>query len=166
MIIHAMKRQDTAAFIERFYRGSEQRVARLLFPEGDRPAENDVSDRLGEWLSRRSVAILIAEAEGAVEGFLALIGNEWDATGHRARVAIFVREAARQKGIGGRLLRQAEQYARKKNMIRLELTVPANDRAGLLLAASAGFHIEGMRRDALHAHGHVIDEFYLAKILS
>ena len=58
-----------------------------------------------------------------------------------------------------------DEWAMKKDIHRLELTVAANNKAGLRLYEKAGFQMEGTKRDSLYIDGQYVDEYYMSKLI-
>ena len=84
---------------------------------------------------------------------------------HRASVVIGILEKYNGKGYGKRLFQKAEEWAKEKEIKRLELTVMTHNKRALWLYSSVGFNVEGIRRNALIINGKLVDEFYMGKMI-
>ena len=71
----------------------------------------------------------------------------------------------RRQGIASRLFVALEEWARKEEVSRLELTVAMNNSAAISCYKTNGFVIEGVRSQSLKINDELVDEFYMAKIL-
>ncbi len=64
-----------------------------------------------------------------------------------------------------KLLKDLEEWAREKQMHRMELTVMTHNTKAIKLYEKMGFLIEGLRKECLQIGRSWVDEFYMAKIL-
>ena len=110
--------------------------------------------------------VLVAEDNDQLVGYVELEGGPFQRNRGTATLVIGVLESASGRGLGTRLLGEAERWARAHGLHRLELTVMEhNDRAAALYQRM-GYEIEGRRRECLLVDGRLIDEFYMAKLLA
>ncbi|HYJ68071.1 MAG TPA: GNAT family N-acetyltransferase [Nocardioidaceae bacterium] len=70
------------------------------------------------------------------------------------------------RGIGAALLGEGVAEARRRGLRRLELTVMTDNLRAIGLYLRGGFQIEGCRRQPLLRDGIVVDEYYMARLLS
>lgn len=84
---------------------------------------------------------------------------------HSAYLVIGISNAYRGKGIGTALFKELEHWAVKQGLHRLELTVVAENIAGVSLYQKMGFKIEGVKKDSLFINGTYVDEYYMGKLL-
>ena len=84
---------------------------------------------------------------------------------HRAHLAIGVLAAYRGMGVGSRLLKALEDWAKEQGVIRLELTVMTANHLAHTLYGKMGYKEEGIRRKAIFSEGQYLDEYYMAKML-
>lgn len=73
--------------------------------------------------------------------------------------------AFRGQGLARWLLEEAESWAARSGIRRLELTVMAHNERAIHLYEKAGFVKEGIRKRALRVPGTWVDELYMAKLL-
>ena len=84
---------------------------------------------------------------------------------HTAYVVAGVLEGCRGRGVGTALFTRLEQWARANRVTRLELTVECPNEAARQLYEKMGFTVEGIRRNAMLVDGHLVDEYYMARLL-
>ncbi|QDU65117.1 GNAT family N-acetyltransferase [Engelhardtia mirabilis] len=109
--------------------------------------------------------ILVADVDGELVGFIGARGGAYHRNHHCAHLAMGVLQAYCGHGLGRSLLREVEQWARKRNLRRLELTVMVHNERAVRLYRGAGFAFEGTKREALVVDGRAIDEHAMAKLL-
>lgn len=98
-------------------------------------------------------------------GAAAVTGHGFEKIRHRAMVAIGISKDYQNQGYGKQLLERIDEWAKKNDVFRLELTVAAKNRAAMILFDRAGYRVEGMRRAALVVDNERVDEFYMARLL-
>ncbi len=78
---------------------------------------------------------------------------------------MLIKRSRIHQGIGTHLFIVVEEWANKKHLHRLELTVMTNNVAGISLYKKRGFEIEGTRRDAYIVNERYVDEYMMAKLI-
>ncbi|MDF2792199.1 MAG: GCN5-like N-acetyltransferase [Neobacillus sp.] len=68
-------------------------------------------------------------------------------------------------GVGTKLFKHLEDWAREHSVHRLELSVATRNEAGLRLYKKMGFDIEGTKRHSLFFDGEFVDEYYMSKLI-
>lgn len=116
-------------------------------------------------LSDDRQAILLAEVNGELIGYLSVSGEHFARNKHTAYIVIGILEQFTGKGIGTALFERMESWARERGMHRLELTVMAHNERGVGLYKKMGFEIEGTKRDSLRVDGCYVDEYYMSKLI-
>jgi GNAT superfamily N-acetyltransferase len=116
--------------------------------------------------ARQSGIHLMATHGDAIIGFLAAFAGGVE----RERGAIFIagvglRRSWRGRGVGTRLFRAIEDWARARNAWRLELRVDTENEHGLALYRKRGFAVEGKIADAFHVDGGRREHFLMGKPL-
>ena len=76
---------------------------------------------------------------------------------------IFQRD--KKQGIGTKLLSFAENWAKERNVKRLEITVIEENDAGVEFFEEMDFEKEGTRENAVKIKGEYFDELFMAKEL-
>ncbi len=99
-------------------------IAELVTQLGYPCSREDVTIRLGYWLTDPLSRLLVAERDGLVIGCLSLHAVPYlERTGRWARIeSLVVEETARGSGAGGALLRAAEALARRWGCLAMEVT--------------------------------------------
>lgn len=99
-------------------------IAALVTQLGYPASAGEISDRLGYWLRDPMSVVLVAVRDGEVIGSLSLHAIPYlERTGRWARVeSLVVDEAARGTGAGRALMAAAEDAARERNCLSVEVT--------------------------------------------
>ncbi|WP_084245711.1 GNAT family N-acetyltransferase [Planomicrobium okeanokoites] len=143
-----------------------ERSGFMLFEPGERQiAPDQLSKRIAAVEQAEKSAILLAEDNGELKGYLFIIGNSTQRRSHNVYLAIGIAEASRGQGVGTRLFAGLDSWAAENKIHRLELTVMMHNRAGVALYQKAGFKIEGIKKNSLKVNGEYIDEYFMAKLL-
>ncbi|MBB6452261.1 RimJ/RimL family protein N-acetyltransferase [Salirhabdus euzebyi] len=138
----------------------------MLMEAGERRTTPEQQQKQIELIQQqRNSTIFVAEQENLLVGYLIVIGGRVTKTKHSAYLVIGILEEFRGVGIGTRLFQQAENWARKQAITRLELTVVKQNEAGVALYKKSGFEIEGTKRNSLMIDGTYVDEYYMSKLL-
>ncbi len=118
------------------------------------------------WKSRLSNA-LFALADGKAIGTVAVVLGEGAKTRHIANIfGMYVTQAHRNRGIGGRLLEAAIEFAEGHKEIRkIKLTVNPEQEFALRLYLSHGFRTVGRCAQEVQVNGRFYDELLLEKRL-
>jgi len=125
-----------------------------------------VRGRIELMLASDNQTILVAEDGDQLIGFLWAGGGLYRHTRHRVHIILGVRQCYYRQGIGTRMLMACEEWARRQQLQRLELSVMTHNFPALALYAKYGFQIEGTAPYALCIDGHYIDLHYMSKVLT
>jgi GNAT superfamily N-acetyltransferase len=100
-----------------------ERIAALFTDEGYPAGASDILTRL-ERFSSEQAAVIVADVEGEVMGFVAVhLIPRFEHGDHIARVlALVVDAGARERGLGGQLMGEAERIAREAGAAFAEIT--------------------------------------------
>lgn len=105
-------------------------------------------------------------ADGAqIIGYLRAERGRFNRIAHTAYLTVGILRAYGGRGIGAAFFQQAEAWAKKAGVTRLELTVECHNEAARRLYQKSGFQIEGVRQKSMLVDGRFIDEYYMAKLL-
>ncbi|WP_318245821.1 GNAT family N-acetyltransferase [Bacillus tianshenii] len=113
----------------------------------------------------QSSNFLVAVDGEELIGYLMAIGSTTQRTAHSVYLVVGVSETARGKGVGTELFRKMEEWAKNRNLHRLELTVMIHNEAAINLYKKMGFEIEGVKKHSLFVDGTFVDELYMGKLL-
>ncbi len=72
---------------------------------------------------------------------------------------------SKKQGIGTALFIAMEEWAYKKRLHRIELTVMTENAAAIALYKKRGFEIEGTRKDAYIINNRYVNEYMMAKLI-
>ncbi|QAV27685.1 GNAT family N-acetyltransferase [Neobacillus thermocopriae] len=138
----------------------------MLFEPGERKLTPEKQRTMIENISKqKNSTIFVAEDYEKLVGYLMAFGGNAKRNRHSAYLVIGILKEHRGKGIGTKLFRKLESWARERNIHRLELTVMTKNQAGIALYKKMGFEIEGTKKHSLLVNGLFMDEYYMAKIL-
>lgn len=107
----------------------------------------------------------IAVDENEIVGYIVAQVGALRRIKHSAYIVVGIREKYRNRGIGTKFFKQLEDWAKEKNIVRLDLTVVCNNEVALNLYKKNGFEIEGTKRKSMYIDGEYVDEYYMAKII-
>lgn len=137
----------------------------MLFAPGERKMnERALQAFIENIVMAPTSAFFVAVVEDVV-GYLIVRSEDLRRTSHRASIVIGVHSSYRGKGIGEALFQHVIQWAKEKQLHRLELTVIERNKRAIHLYEKMGFHIEGIRRDALWIDNVFVNELYMSRLL-
>jgi GNAT superfamily N-acetyltransferase len=116
------------------------RIAALFTDEGYPAGTSDIVGRL-ERFATEHAAVVVADLDGEVMGFVALhLLPRFEHDDHVARIlALVVDAGARERGIGGQLMAEAERIARDSGAAFIEVTAGHHRPDARRLYESLGF---------------------------
>ena len=117
-----------------------ERIAELFTDEGYPAGPSDIAERLTRFSSEFST-VHVAEAEGEVIGFVAVhIMPRFEHSDRICRVlALVVDAGVRERGLGHRLMSEAETVARETGCAFVEITAGHHRPEALQLYESLGY---------------------------
>ncbi|WP_425445439.1 N-acetyltransferase family protein [Virgibacillus ndiopensis] len=140
--------------------------AYMLYEPGERRLTVDKQQKMIEvFKNEQNSTILVAEQDNRLIGYLFAVGGKVQRKKHVAYLVIGILSDYRGKCVGTALFSEADKWARKKGLSRLELTVVVKNEAGLALYKKAGFEIEGVKKHSLIINGDFFNEYYMGKLL-
>jgi putative acetyltransferase len=108
---------------------------------------------------------LVAELEGRVVGHLTFFLSTKPRERHSASIAIAVHPDTQGSGVGKLLMAKAiEQADNWLNLVRIELTVHADNHGAIALYEKSGFQLEGEKRFATFKAGKYLSLFVMSRI--
>ena len=108
--------------------------------------------------------LLVAEENDKIVGYISAQRGGLKRIAHSAYIVVGILQNYRGKGIGTEFFKQLDNWAEKKKITRLELTVICENEVAKHLYEKSGFEIEGIKRKSVLVDGIYLDEFYMAKI--
>ncbi len=165
MIIRTIREDDAEHFLNLCKQLDIETQFMLLEPGERTTTLEEQRDRIALLQRYENHTILVAEQDNQLVGYLEASGGTFKRSTHTVYIVIGILQAFTGHGIGTLLFQRLEEWAKQKNIHRLELTVMTHNKEGIALYKKQGFAIEGIRRDALLINGHHIDEYYMSKLL-
>lgn len=158
--------EDAAAYLQLRLQIDRETKFMVFAPDASMLSPRRLRGRLELMLASDNQTIFVAEDDGALIGFLCATGGVYRHDHHTAQIVVGVRQAFTRQGIGTQLMRTCEQWARERQLRRLELCVMPHNIAALALYHKAGFTIEGTAKCALCIDGEYVDLHTMGKCLS
>jgi RimJ/RimL family protein N-acetyltransferase len=164
IIIRPIQPGDAEAFLDLRLTLDAETKFMLLEPGERRQSIESVHATLEAMLASDSGAIIVAEQNGRLIGYISAEQGAYRRNRHCAYIVTGIRQAFVGKGIGQRLFFALDAWACEAGVTRLELTVMTHNTRALHLYEKVGFEIEGTRRKALMVDGQPVDEYYMGRI--
>ncbi|OWK23790.1 acetyltransferase [Rhizobium yanglingense] len=111
-------------------------------------------------------AQFVAVKDSGVIGWCDIRRHSRPAHAHRGTLGMGIIPAHRGQGLGLRLMETTLKQAREYDIIRVELSVHADNARAIRLYEKAGFVSEGVSKDAVHIDGRYLDVVNMALISS
>ena len=118
------------------------------------------------WIRHQDdAAVFVAETNGTIIGRLSIARDNHPSSEHVADLGLMVARDFRRQGAGRALMEEAERWARRVGVRKLELHVfPHNDGA-IALYEGLGYEREGFRRGHYRRQDDFVDAILMAKEL-
>ncbi|AIF42962.1 GNAT family N-acetyltransferase [Virgibacillus sp. SK37] len=165
MLIREITIEDATEFTHLIAEVEEQSTYMLMEPGKRKMSAEQQREKLKQLQQQSNSTILVAEMDNKLVGYVIAIGGSTRRTEHTAYLVVGILKAYRGKGIGSALFTNMTEWAEKNKLLRLELTVVTENKAGIALYKKSGFAIEGTKRMSLIINGEGYDEYYMAKLL-
>lgn len=164
MGIREICRQDAKNYLS-LLNQLDRETKLMLYELGERKStEEEVAHRLEKVIAAEHETIFVAEEDGELVGHIEGHGGSLKRNRHTVCVVIGIIQTYHNRGIGTKLFEALEDWAEKREIHRMELTVMEHNRPAMMLYAKRGFQVEGMRKQALYVDERFVNEFYMAKI--
>ena len=139
----------------------------MMLEPGERQTSAQEQDAAIEaFLASASKVMFVAEDEGDLVGFVVGHGYKPNRKKHVMHCVLGVLSRASGKGLGTRLMKRLEDWARRHRFARMELTVMAHNERAEKLYRRCGFEVEGIKRHSICVDGKPVDERLMAKLLT
>jgi ribosomal protein S18 acetylase RimI-like enzyme len=142
----------------------ERESKHLAVGSGERK-ETGLYVLLRMFVNRGRMHTLVAGDEDELVGFISILFPRYRKLKGNGYMNVSVQGSHRNRGIGTRLIREAEQLAKAKGARRLELEVFAKNKKAIALYERLGYTVEGCRKDAVDDGGSFDDIIFMAKFL-
>lgn len=164
-MIRFIMEKDAEPFLE-LCKKIDKETEFMLFEEGERATTIEQQQNMIKKINQSpNSAIFVAEIENELVGYLMAIGSKPKKIRHSVYIVAGVTHENSGKGIGTRLFKELENWAKTIGVIRLELTVRINNISAISLYKKLGYEIEGTKRAACIMDGNLVDSYYMSKIL-
>jgi RimJ/RimL family protein N-acetyltransferase len=166
LTIRHIRETDAEPFLALSKQLDQETTFRLLEPGERTTSIEDQRDIIRRFHSADNHALLVAEWDGRLVGYIAGMGGKYRRNRRTVEVVVAVLHAFWGRGIGSRLFEELETWVRQHGIHRLELSVMVHNARAIRLYRQLGFDIEGRRRDSLFVDGEYVDEYAMAKLLT
>ena len=116
-------------------------------------------------LSNNNRAIWIIEDNKNLVGYLDIYRYLMPKVSHAAFLEIGIKESHQGLGLGTRLIRESELWAKSVGIKRIWFYVVADNLGAINLYLRLGYRFEGLRRDSYLLNDKYTDEYIVGKIL-
>ena len=164
-IIRTIQESDAENFLALCRQLDEENRFMLLEPGERKTTAEEQNQRIRDVLSQDNQALFVVEEAGLLVGYLSAAGGRFARNKGTVYIVIGILEQFTGQGLGTALFECMEQWARDRNLHRLELSVMVHNQRGVGLYKKMGFEIEGIKRDSLLVDGSYIDEYYMSKLI-
>lgn len=165
MLIREIKVEDAEAFLK-LCKQADSESEFLLFEEGER--ETTVKEQrksIESIISADNSTIFVVEDDDKLVGYLLARGGAARKNYHSVYIVIAILKSHGGQGLGTQLFTRLEDWARARDIHRLELGVMKANVHAKRLYKKMGFEIEGTKRSVFYLNGEYVDEYMMAKIL-
>lgn len=163
MIIRRSKVQDAGNMLKMLLELDKETLYMLLEP-GER--NNDITriETMIKGVIDSGGVQFVAIHNNEIIGFLTARREIPRKVRHSAYIVVGIREAHRGRGIGSKLFKELDKWAKANNVTRLELTVMEPNTLAKELYEKNGFKVEGIKKNSIFMDGKYIDEYYMGKV--
>ena len=132
----------------------DQETKFMMFEPDERQYDKNL---IASYLSNKDDLFIGAFSEHEIVGFLSAKRGSFRRIRHSAYIVIGIRQAFQRQGIGSKLFDKLDEWARKNQLKRLELTVEVSNTPAINLYEKQGFSIEGIKRKTMLVDGVFVD---------
>lgn len=164
-VIREIEIEDAASFLQ-LSKQLDEETKFMLYELGERKTTAEQQEKMiHRFIENEYATIFVAVEDERIVGFILVNGNNIQRKRHVATIVIGILQEYSGRGIGTRLFKEVEKWAKLHDVWRLELTVMAHNTRAQALYKKAGFEKEGVKKAALIIDGKGIDEYEMAKLL-
>ena len=160
MQIREIDKSEARAYFE-CLKSIDQETKFMMFEPDERQYDENL---ITSYLSNKDDLFVGAFNEHEIVGFLSAKRGTFRRIRHSAYIVIGIRRSFQGQGIGTKLLDKLDEWARKNQVKRLELTVEVSNTPAINLYEKQGFSIEGIKRKTMLVDGEFVDEYMMAKL--
>lgn len=126
-VIREIKVEDAASFLQ-LSKQLDEETKFMLYEPGERKFTAEQQEQMIQrFVENKYATILVAVEEERIVGFILVNGNHIQRKRHVASIVIGILQEYSGQGIGTRLFKEVEKWARLHDVWRLELTVMAHN---------------------------------------
>ena len=126
-MIREIKVEDAASFLQ-LSKQLDGETKFMLYEPGERKFTAEQQEQMIQrFVENKYATILVAVEEERIVGFILVNGNNIQRKRHVASIVIGILQEYSGRGIGTRLFKEVEKWARLQDVWRLELTVMAHN---------------------------------------
>ncbi|ALZ62252.1 Mycothiol acetyltransferase [Bacillus cereus] len=164
-VIREIEIEDASSFLQ-LSKQLDEETKFMLYEPGERKTTAEQQEKMiHRFIEIEYATIFVAVEDERIVGFILVNGNNIQRKRHVATIVIGILQEYNGRGIGTRLFKEVEKWAKLHDVWRLELTVMAHNTRAQALYKKAGFEKEGVKKAALIIDGKGIDEYEMAKLL-
>lgn len=164
-VIREIEIEDASSFLQ-LSKQLDEETKFMLYEPGERKTTAEQQEKMiRRFIENEYATIFVAVEDERIVGFILVNGNNIQRKRHVATIVIGILQEYNGRGIGTRLFKEVEKWAKLHDVWRLELTVMAHNTRAQALYKKAGFEKEGVKKAALIIDGKGIDEYEMAKLL-
>ncbi len=167
---------DDAARLLQLMEELDHEADYLLYEPGERPMDEEAfRDHIQKLDPPGFGTFFVAEArrdlssasgdETELAGYLEVRRLPWARVRHRAYLVIGILKRHGGKGVGTRLMKEVELWARRNGVRRLYLTLIAENRAAAGLYRKMGYEVEGRHPASMRLGDRYVEELTMGKWL-
>ena len=162
ILIRPAQQSDAQTVIDLKQSVLQQSRFLLLEPDEYQPTlESEINFIQHYENAENSIFLLALDGDNAV-GHIAAHANNYRRNRHNATVFMAVQQNYWGQGIGRRLLQRLLQWFEQSPLSRLELTTAIDNERAFSLYKSAGFELEGIKRQDIIIDGTPIDSYLMS----
>lgn len=139
----------------------DQETRFMMFEPDERQFDENL---ITSYLTNKDDLFIGTFSEHEIVGILSAKRGSFRRIRHSAYIVIGIRQAFQRQGIGSKLFDKLDEWARKNQLKRLELTVEVSNTPAINLYEKQGFSIEGIKRKTMLVDGEFVDEYMMAKL--
>lgn len=152
MIVREIEFSDADAFWQMQFE-LDKETSYMMYEPNERVRNDNLINNLIENAVEGKNLLLVAEDDKQIVGFLSAQRGGPNRIKHTAYIVVGIREDYRGQGIGSEFFKRLDQWARLKNITRLELTVMCTNHIAKKLYEKNGFVIEGIKKNSMLVNG-------------
>lgn len=163
--IREISTKDVEAFTTLMQQVFEESKYMLYDPGEYVPSLEYAISNLEEVITSPHLAILVAEKNDMLVGYITIVSKRLHRIEHKARITMGVLNQEQGFGIGQSLIHACKNWCKAHDMSRIELTVVTDNKAAVHLYEREGFKIEGELQHSLKIDTQYFNEYLMAYLL-